>query len=233
MRLIKKQKASAGLIDFTANLSVTGIFQIVEDAVTEHMGELNIDGITVKRLYNAVWVFTKNRLKLIKDIGWGEEFTAEAFVSSVTKATIIIDVAVKNSAGEICAYSRVEMCPLDIETGRIKRVETVGCENLPCENSDMELMFDKFATAELPEIESVKVRNTNIDFARHTNNKEYVRFILNTFSVKELEISPVKELEVVYAGQTFEGDIISVCGNGGLYELKKDGKCVVKCKIVR
>ena len=59
MKLIKHQKVSSAITDSMANLSVIGMFQITEEAVTELTGELNIDGITAKREYNAVWVFTK------------------------------------------------------------------------------------------------------------------------------------------------------------------------------
>jgi len=62
MKLIKHQKVSSAITDSMAILSVIGIFQIVEEAVTELMGELNIDGITAKRGYNAVWVYTKNKV---------------------------------------------------------------------------------------------------------------------------------------------------------------------------
>ena len=42
------------MTDPLANLSVIGCFQIAEETVTELMGKLKIDGITVKKAYNAV-----------------------------------------------------------------------------------------------------------------------------------------------------------------------------------
>ena len=47
-------------------LSILGTFQVVEDAITDLMGELKIDGVTAKEKYNAFWVFTKNRVKIFK-----------------------------------------------------------------------------------------------------------------------------------------------------------------------
>ncbi len=57
MKLIKKKKVGASITDSMANLSVIGMFQTVEDAVTELLGELKVDNMTVKKEYNTVWVF--------------------------------------------------------------------------------------------------------------------------------------------------------------------------------
>ena len=56
------------MTDPLANLSVIGCFQIAEETVTELMGKLKIDGITVKKAYNAVWVFAKSKLKVLSNI---------------------------------------------------------------------------------------------------------------------------------------------------------------------
>lgn len=39
-----------------------------------------------KEKYNAAWVFVKNKIKLLEQIGWNEEFHVECFLSSITRA---------------------------------------------------------------------------------------------------------------------------------------------------
>ena len=56
-------------------------FQIIEDAITEFMGELIIDGLTVLQKYDAFWVFAKTHAKFLKKLAWGEEYTVTAFIS--------------------------------------------------------------------------------------------------------------------------------------------------------
>ena len=68
MKLIKHEKVNSCMTDPLANLSVIGCFQIAEETVTELMGKLKIDGITVKKAYNAVWVFAKSKLKVLSNI---------------------------------------------------------------------------------------------------------------------------------------------------------------------
>ena len=145
VKLIKKQKVGASITDSLANLSVIGIFQTVEDAVTELMGELKADNITMKKADNAIWVFTKNRIKILKNIAWNEDFYTVCFISSITRATVNVDIAIKSKSEELCAYSRVELCALDLQTERIKRISAVGiADRIVPEKPETDIAFARF-----------------------------------------------------------------------------------------
>lgn len=60
----KNDRVAASMRDGSTKLSVLALFQLEEDAVTELMGELRIDGITAMREYDAMWVFVKNTLRV-------------------------------------------------------------------------------------------------------------------------------------------------------------------------
>lgn len=238
MKLIKYGKVSSCMTDPLANLSVIGCFGIAEETVTELMGKLKIDGVTVKKAYNAVWVFAKSKLKILSNIAWNEQYTVVGFISKITRVSICIDVEIKNKSDEPCAYLRVELCALDLQSGKIRRVSTVGVnDGIQAETPETDLSFSKFDAENLPETAQVKINYTNIDFAGHTNNKEYIRFMLNTYSVRELEERPIKEMDIVYINQTYENDVLTVQKSSGkdrdIIAIKKDGKYVVKSEIVR
>lgn len=227
----------SGHIDADAKLSVMGAFGIVADAVTEMMGALKIDGITVKKRYNAMWVFTKNRIKLLKPLQWGENFSAESFITAFSAVRVNIETAIKNPSGEIAAYSKLELCALNLATGRIVKTSDVGLnEMFVKEPSLLNVEFTKFSDGDLPLAESVTVRSTNIDFSRHTTNVEYVRFLLNTYSVAEILNNPIKEIEVCYIGQSYENDVLQIYkstdGDKDILTIKKEDKPIVKCEIV-
>lgn len=226
------------MIDAGTNLSVTGAFRIIENAVTEMMAQLKIDGITVKKLYNAMWVFTKNRIKFLKPLAWGELFTVDCFITGFSLVKLNVETAIKNAQNEIIAYSKVELCALDLETGRIRKTSTVGLDDsFERHPSLTEVEFTRFDDAELPLIESVTVRSTNIDFSRHTNNVEYLRFVLNTYTVQELLDRPVKEIEVCYINQSYENDELQVYkstnANADTIAIRKQDKTIIKCEILR
>ena len=237
MKLQKEQKVSASMLGSSERLSIIGTFQIIENALTELTGKLKIDGITVKEKYNAFWVFVKTRVKFFKKILWNEDLLVSCFISSKSLARIYFDIEAKNSLGELIFYARIEACALDFTSQRIRKLSTVGVdENTEVEKETMDISFSKFDYESLPLIEQIKIRSTNIDMSHHTNNLEYLRFIINTYSVAELETKTAKEMEVVYASQSFENDVLDVLK--GCYEnkdiivLQKQDKPIVKCEIL-
>ena len=70
----KKDCVAASMCDGATKLSVLALFQLEQDAVTELMGELCIDGITAMREYDAMWVFVKNTLRVFRRPDWREEY---------------------------------------------------------------------------------------------------------------------------------------------------------------
>lgn len=237
MRLENDLKVSSSLTDSTANLSAIGVFQALEDVVTELMGKLEIDVLTVRRKYNATWLFVKNKVKLFKDVAWGDNAKVIGFISAITRATMCLDIAFKNSAGELCAYARLKICVIDLETGRIRKISSVGVDDtLTVEQPLIDMEFGRAENVPLEEVDRVRVQYTNIDFSKHTNNKEYVRFILNTYSMRDMESRRIKEIEVRYLNQSFENDVLAVRkgsqDNKDFFSVEKDGKPIFKCEIV-
>ncbi|MCI9189534.1 MAG: hypothetical protein HFH84_07885 [Lachnospiraceae bacterium] len=237
MKLIRNHKVTASMTDSLANLSVIGIFRIVEDTIAELMGELQYDDITMKERYGAVWVSSKIRIRFLKRMAWNESFYTAGFISSMTGGTINVDVALRNMADELCAYGRVEYCALEIKTGRLIKIASLGIGSIvTAEQPETDLAFIRFQNVELPESGRVQVKYTGIDFARHTNNIEYIRFMLNTYSVQELETRPIKELEILFKNQTFENDVLTIhkgsFGETDVFLLKKEDKVVVRSEIL-
>ena len=234
----KQQIVGSTQVGADTKLSLLGVFGLVESAITECMGMQHIDGMTVKREYGAFWVFTKNRIKIMSSALWGEVVTVQSFVSDKSHVKLNVDTGLKGSDGKVIAYSRCEMCPLDLETGRIRRTSTVGVdESIVAEPPLMDVVFEKFDDADLPQVDSVVVRSTNIDFSQHCNNVEYLRFLLNTYTVKEMIDSPVKEIEVNYVSQSYEGEQLSVHkmveDNRDRLAIKKGEQTVIRCLILR
>ncbi len=230
MKLIRNETLSASHCDASVRLSVLGAFEIVEDMVTEMMGDLHIDGVTCMREYGAMWVFVRNRVELRMPLAWGEKYTAECYISSRSGAKITVDTVLKKEEG-IALASRVELCAVDLESGRIRRSSTVGIgENTPAEEPETEIVFGRDSYEDGSTAEEVTVRSSDIDYCRHTNNISYIRYLLNQYGTSVLLASPVKAVEVQYAGQTYEGDRLQIisCGDGR-FSIRKDGKAVVNC----
>ena len=231
------QSVRASMADTKANLSVLGTFQIIQDAITELTGQYDVDNVSLKKNYNAFWVFTKTKIKFFKKIQWSERITVNSFISFISTVKINIDVEIINKDNEIAAYSKTELCALDKATQKIRKLSTVGIEDTMLEDKQsVEIEFSKFIEKDLPVVDRVKIKYTNIDFSHHTNNLEYVRVIMNTYSVEQIENKDIKEIEIIYLNQSFENDVLDVKKANFDYKdlivLEKESRPVVKCEIV-
>jgi acyl-CoA thioesterase FadM len=214
MKLVKSERLPASFCGADVKLSVEGAFRIVEDMVTEHMGDLRIDGVTCMREYGGMWVFVRNRIEMLQALEWMEEYTAECYISSFTKIRLYIDTVLRKKDGSVAVASRLELCALDLETGKIRKAATVGVgEKTPPQepSGDVhEVVYSKVKLLKGAKLDEVKVGASDIDYCYHTNNISYVRYFMNQFSVDDLVERPVRAIEVQYVNQTHEGDRLEV-----------------------
>ena len=237
MRLIKKDRLAASSCGADVKLSVEGAFRIVEDMVTELMGDQHIDGVTCMREYGGMWVFVRNRIEMPQPLAWMDEYTATSYISSFSKIRLYIDTVLQKADGSIALKSRLELCAVDLETGKIRKSESVGVgEKTPAEEPMFEIAYTKEKPVRGDLIDEITVRSADIDYCHHTNNVAYVRYFVNQIGVDDLIENPVKAIEVQYAAQTHEGDRLSLyrCSSENeAYIIEKDGAKVVSCIITR
>ena len=229
-------KVSASACDSEARLSLLGAICLVQDYVSEFYGENEIDQTSMRRKFDCMWVFTKTRLKFFRPIMWNEEFEVRCYVSSVSIVKMVIETVfyINNECVMIC---QIENCAVERASQKIKRIADVFPPELKTEKSAFDGNFERFLPQNFVSQESFSVRSTSIDYCHHTNNTEYVRFVLNSFSVSELESNPIMEFEIHYLAQTHEGDKLLLCKaemDGTNYVVIKNGdKVVTECKLIR
>ena len=237
MRLVKKDRLAASSCGADVKLSVEGAFRIVEDMVTELMGDQHIDGVTCMREYGGMWVFVRNRIEMPQALAWMDEYTATSYISSFSKIRLYIDTVLQKADGSIALKSRLELCAVDLETGKIRKSDSVGVgEKTPAEEPMFEIAYTKEKPVRGDLIDEITVRSADIDYCHHTNNVAYVRYFVNQIDVDDLIGNPVKTIEVQYAAQTHEGDRLSMyrCDSENeAYVIEKDGSKVVSCIITR
>ena len=211
MKLRKEATIPASICDANVRLSVKGVFDLTQDYLTEMMGILKIDGVTLREKYGCVWIFTRNRIEIDRDLMWNEPYVAESCISSAKGAKMTVDTVLKDMKGAVCAYSRIEMCVLELSTQKLRRIRDVGVtSDAVVEAPEREIKFSRLKHEGLDEVDRLVVKSGDIDFIQHTNNVSYVRFIMNTYTVRELREQPIRAIEVRYADQTHEGDTLVI-----------------------
>ena len=237
MRLVKTGRLAASSCGTDVRLSVEGAFRIVEDMVTELMGDQHIDGVTCMREYGGMWVFVRNRIEMPQQLAWMDEYTATSYISSFSKIRLYIDTVLQKADGSIALKSRLELCAVDLETGKIRKSETVGVgEKTPAEEPVFEIAYTREKPVRRELVDEITVRSADIDYCHHTNNVAYVRYFVDQIGVDDLIERPVKAIEVQYAAQTYEDDRLSVyrCDSENeAYVIEKNGSKVVSCIITR
>ncbi len=232
MKLIKKDRLQYGLCDVNANISMLGAFQLIENASTEMMGILKLDGETCLREYGGMWVYVRNRIEFREKMHWLDEYTIESYISSIGGAKLKIDTIIKTN-GKIAVASRAELCALDKETGKIRRTSTVGInEKIIAEPTETDVVFEGFNYPLSKLIDTVVIRSSDIDFNKHTNNIAYVKYICNQYNTPERAKIPITAIEIQYVNQTFEGDTLEIyrCQDN-VFSIQSNGKTVVNCII--
>ncbi|MBR1925977.1 MAG: hypothetical protein IJ837_03935 [Clostridia bacterium] len=199
-------------------LTPIGVFELVEDATINLFSKYNLDGVTLRQNYDAMWVIVKNRIKFFKEPKWGEEITIKSFVTEKSLVKICVDVCIENNKKEVLYYSKVEFCVLDIKSAKIKKLSSVGADVLKVEKPKYLMNFERFDEKKSELFEKIKVKSTNLDFSNHTNNVEYVRFLINSYSLEEIFDRKINEIEINYISQSFEKDELL------LYKTKEENK---------
>ena len=127
----------------------------------------------------------------------------------------------KNKEGENYFCAKQEMCPIDLVTRKIRKVNTVNYpSNMETEENIIYEPFFKL-TADFSEDDLVykqKVFLTDIDYSRHTNNVSYVKFIMNTLSSEFIDRYQITDFEIHYINGLFKIQIPTLPSRG----IKKD-----------
>ncbi len=237
MKRIVNVTVPASACDSASTLSLLGYFSYIEDAVTELMGDLAIDGLTTLKKYNALWVFTRHRVKLHTPLVWRQPFTLTAAITAHSAVRIDIDVIFTDKDGQKAAEARSQLCAVDLASGHPAKISAVGVRENMMEAPLAEIHFSR-PTGEAGELlEKVKVRSMSIDYGHHTNNIEYLRFLFNSYTAEELAAHTVKEVQIDFFSQSFAGDELSiyrtVSENTHSFTVKKEDQLVIHCDIIK
>lgn len=224
--------------DSKSKLSIIGTINKIENYICDFFYRNKVDGLTLKRTIGCAWMYTKNKVNFFKTIDWNTKFAAKCFVSKITSATIVVDtVFIQNK--EIAIYAKTEICLIDLVTNKIRRIDKLNLIKKSMHGSSIyDFEFDRFdTTAKSSKVDELVVKSTSIDYLNHTNNVEYVRFLINTYSVEELLKSPIREFEIHYLGQAKETETLLVLKqakeNTDYLTITHEDKTYIKCKITK
>ncbi len=209
----KKHRINYTESDQNVNLGVEGAITLVQNMMTQYFKGFNNDNILLKDKYKAIWVVTKTKIHFNKFPKWNELVEAECFTTKVKPIRVEQETVLRNKKEEFLFVAKQEICVIDLETRKIKKINTVAYpENMEIRENVLKKPYLRLKDEFYEEDYSYKqkVRFSDIDFSRHTNNVMYVKYVLNTLPVKFFDENKVTDFEIHYISESKEGQQLKI-----------------------
>lgn len=233
--IIYNDIVNASECDWKSELSIVGAFQKVQNAICSYMEHFELDGITLINKYNATWIFAKNKIDIFKRVKWNEKIYAKCFFSSKSIARCVADIVFYDNNDELCFYAQIELCAIDLESKKIRRLSSVGFDKMETREALVDSKFEKINGENLTLCLTKTIGLSNIDYNYHTNNTEYIRFILDTYSLEDFDKKSIKRFQIDYLNQSKIGDTLSVNKLTGddsdIIVIRNNEADIVKCQV--
>lgn len=222
--------------DNNAHLNITGIFNIFMDIATEHGAQIGV-GSDVMSAKGLFWVASKTKIKINSTPKMLSEVVAATWPETPNRIRCNRYYYIKDGK-ELLVEGKTEWIMVDIASGRPSKIEGVYPEGFKhCTDVVCDEPFTRLGThfEDCEKLAEYTVCSTDIDMSQHMNNVAYIRAVLGVFSTKEIEQMKIKEIEVAYRAQCYEGEKLTFfakneenCREIGI--IKQDGTtaCVVR-----
>lgn len=225
-KLSKNYTVVVSACDNNAQLSFTGIFNLFMDLATEHASILGVgsDALGEK---NCFWVATKTKIRISRRPYMLEKVVASTWPEKPKNIRYNRYYTVCDESGVI-VEGKTEWTILDMESGRPKKAADVYPQELEHpEDKVCDVPFERISAdfTDCEEIARHTAVSQDIDLSKHMNNVAYIRAVLSAFSTKEIETMGIKEIEVAYRSQCFEGEVLSIC--------KRDAEKALEIGVVK
>lgn len=197
-------------------VGLRGYMNMFQDWATYHWHYLGFGNDTLLEEYGMAWVFTKYRMRVAGKAGFEAPLSVRTW-NRLRKSPMRLhqDLEIAGPDG-LLACGRLEMCLLDLQTGRLRRIDDLP---IPADAYHDEAVdcgdFTRFRKAQEDAIEwqaghQHVVRYSDLDKTRHMNNLRYIPMLLDQFGSEFYETHRIAGLELHYQHQCYEGDVIQM-----------------------
>lgn len=208
----KEITIATSMCDAAGKLGLWNAFSLFQDAASEHAELLGV-GYQDMTARKSFWMTVRSRVRFYSrpDIMTRAQITTWPAAPGSTRCDRFYRM---HKNGEALVEGRTEWCVYDLEKGSVKNTSEAGfldgIEYLNEKALDAPYARFKHNFADGDRACIHRVSTTDIDVGRHMNNVAYLRALLNSFPVAELESMNVSEMEIMYLMPCFEGDELSI-----------------------
>lgn len=225
--------------DNTSRLSVPFMFNMFMDIATDHANELHLSSKDLGE--DMFWLATRTKIIVNRRPQMSEKVTLCTWPQKAVRVRANRHYTISDSNG-VAVLGKTEWAVINTATGKLQRLNDIYgedfefCEDVSCEESFARIS-DNFDDAEV--FAQYKICSNDIDVGQHMNNAAYIRALFSLFSCEELSVSNVKEIDITYKNQSYEGETLTVKvrkTDDGAFEygmIKPDNTVAAVVRIVR
>ncbi len=223
--------------DHQSKLSYPEFFNSFMDVATTHGDIMGVSSPVLAK-FNLFWVVTRSRIRFYRRPAMLEEFSIRTWPITPELLRSLRFCSFYDSKG-VFAEGKTEWIMLNKDNFRPSKTRGIYPDGLLFSNDTVLdepwiKILDDFSSFDREVLYTVK--STDIDLSNHMNNVAYVKALFSCFSTKEIEMADVKEIEINYKSQCFEGDNLSIrikkSESGFIVGFIREGSLVITINVV-
>lgn len=220
-------------------LGMRGFMNSFQEWVGKYQLTLGIGVNVLYPRYGLVWIYSKFRAQLLEKVPYGEMVEATVWTEPQRSPVRLTPVMEIRYQGRLVFRGRLEACLTHLETGAIARISQIQLGEDVMGPPLEELPGFTRLPRQLPQARqacSYQVGYSDLDVNRHMNNQRYIPLFLDAFDRAFWEQHKLKELEIHYLSQSYEGEPLTVVrqlqeGEALLAVLKEDGTTAANARL--
>lgn len=199
-------------IDAGGRLSIPAIFNLLQDAASNHAFEL---GVAISQLLadNYTWVLSRIALKMTGYPAWRDTIQIATWPSGVQRVFALRDFDIRQNNRTIGSCVSAWII-IDAANRKPIRPTSFVEQLKPLEKKHvMENPLTKLPRFQGAEIEHLfRVRYSDLDINQHVNNVSYIEWVLENIQSIEKNHRCLADLEINFLGEALLGDeVIAGC----------------------
>lgn len=184
-------------------VSNKGFLSLLQDVAEMHSAHVGY-GITDIEKTNYSWALLNWKVKILSRPKYGDVITINTWSRYSTKLYSYRDFEVLNSKGEVIAIATSKWILIDVEKGKVAKIEEELISKYHPENRSL---FDIIDLPKLEEPENYSncvnytIRKSDIDVNNHVNNLYYLDMACEAFPDDIWKLNTCNEFEILYKHQ--------------------------------
>lgn len=199
LRLKEDYRIDFTHIDFTGNISLNGIADYMQIVAANHAGLLGFDFYNEEKTSKYYWVISRVKYNIKKYPKWLENISLETYPGGYSGLFAVRLFTLFDESGEEIGEIIGDYVLMDTERGRPARIKGAPA---PLNILDFPYEGECLQKLELPDEilkeEIRKARYSEIDLNQHMNNAQYIKWILDMFSLETFREKEVSSLQINY-----------------------------------